>query len=280
MSLDNILDISVYRQMTMIFNSMRVNALVKISAGVAIVGVILLILLLHMEFKELNKKRAASGAADATDAEVKDEVTLATATEAELQAAVEEKKPTEPAPAPKANKKIIILTIVVMTLAILASMIAISAQATIDLATKHGRGPADVFETIEQTWHKIDNSPVESTLPEDLTNAIVVYFKYGCLDCEATLEDTQKMLENVSDVYWIATRSKTGEKLREQFPVSEVPSAIVINEDGTYAQKIIYSRQNGKSVIDKDALTTIINRAKNLRKNGTPQVDDEECSSC
>lgn len=73
---------------------------------------------------------------------------------------------------------------------------------------------------------------------QDLSGSIIIYYRYGCPDCEAVFNSLEASLQDISDIYWVATRQKRGKQLLKEYPVTEVPSAVLIENDNTY---IVYS---------------------------------------
>lgn len=67
-------------------------------------------------------------------------------------------------------------------------------------------------------------------LPDDLKGCIIIYFKYGCIDCEKIHDDLLTHLENVdtSKIYFVSTRSEKGKQILSQYPVNAVPSGVYI----------------------------------------------------
>ena len=107
-------------------------------------------------------------------------------------------------------------------------------------------------QNIHDIIHSVEYSPEEDTLPNDITNITVIYYRFGCKDCEKMYHSLSEKFDNVSDVYWIATRSKQGTKLRETFPIETVPSAIYISDKETAVSFEFYSKstENNKTTIE------------------------------
>lgn len=124
--------------------------------------------------------------------------------------------------------------------------------------TARSHGLYQTNMTWEDMIDNIESSVKEDRLPSDPSNCLIVYYKFGCPDCNAIFKDESQILADVTDIYWISTRSSQGKKLLEQYPVDEVPALVYINADKQGISKVIYKKQNGKSVIDEDAVNTII----------------------
>lgn len=158
-------------------------------------------------------------------------------------------------------------TFIPSVILIISMMVLFCTKATTEIAAEHGRSQSDLGETIEDTWHKIDVSEPESKLPDDLTGAIIIYYRYGCPDCAATRDDIVESFRYIDNVYWIATRSETGVKLREKYPVADVPAGLVIEKNGEFAEITLYKKVDGKSVIDMDNVSLLISRAQRVRES-------------
>lgn len=113
---------------------------------------------------------------------------------------------------------------------------------------------------INEIIHAVKNTPVEDTLPENLENIIVVYYRFGCNDCNLLYNELSACFSEINDVYWIATRSKQGKHLREQFPVENVPSALFIKNETTAVTFDLYTKRKINDSI------TISPNTKNIQK--------------
>lgn len=107
-------------------------------------------------------------------------------------------------------------------------------------AQDHGLYTTDI--TIYKMITGIQNSHKEDKLPDDLNDKIIIYYRFGCPDCEAIYNDLNTYTtDNDLNVYYVSTRSNQGKKLLKQFPVKTVPTGIYIykNSHGelTYIQK-------------------------------------------
>lgn len=94
-------------------------------------------------------------------------------------------------------------------------------------------------------------SPVEDILPSDIAGCIIVYYKFGCKDCESVYENLKKEINGENNIYWVSSRSKQGKKLLALYPVDVVPSGVYIYNTSThYIKKVLYER-NGENVVLK-----------------------------
>lgn len=122
-----------------------------------------------------------------------------------------------------------LIQILLATIFIFSGIYAISGYTTIQTAQEHG-----MYQK-HMTWSKIitsiEHSPKEDKLPENLKNTIILYYKFGCEDCESIYEDQTQAFHELKNVYWISTRSEQGKTLRKTYPVNKVPSGVYITND-------------------------------------------------
>lgn len=162
-------------------------------------------------------------------------------------------KPTKPA-ALKASKITTIVSLILWILFVTA-LIIIGVQ--IDTAKSHGMYQKNMpFAEMVLSNKK---SPAESKVPEKLAGSIIIYYKYGCDDCEDIYEDLSNKVKDKSNVYWISTRSQQGKKLLKNYPVDTVPSAVYVRNDTfngniLFTSKLLYTKTGNKAVIDNESL--------------------------
>lgn len=106
-------------------------------------------------------------------------------------------------------------------------------------------------------------SPTEDTLPETPNNCLIIFYKYGCEDCEAIYEDLSNALKQVDRVYWVSSRSKQGQKLLQTYPVKVVPTGVYIYNDSTtadphYVKKVLYTHEKENTVLYEDNINRLI----------------------
>lgn len=108
--------------------------------------------------------------------------------------------------------------------------------------------------TIDEIIHSVKNTPEEDTLPENLENITVIYYRFGCDDCNKLYPELTQYFDTLPDVYWVATRSEQGIKLRETFPVENVPIAMFITDETTAVKFPLYTKYavNESLVISPD----------------------------
>lgn len=103
-------------------------------------------------------------------------------------------------------------------------------------------------QNIQEIIYSVKHTPVEDTLPDDLTNTTIIYYRFGCHDCNKVDNQLQEKFKNSPNTYWVATRSKQGKTLRKDYPVENVPSALYIDNQktGIVFDLIIKQTINGK----------------------------------
>lgn len=117
--------------------------------------------------------------------------------------------------------------------------------------------------TIAEVWDGIDHAMEESELPDDLSGKIVIYQKFGCPDCRAIFDDLTSAFAGRDDVYWVSTRSDTGIKLREQYPVNDVPAGLYIKDEKAFAELKLYTKVGDKTILDERNLQELLSYVQN-----------------
>lgn len=130
------------------------------------------------------------------------------------------------------------------------------------IAKKHG------LTTMQISYNKmmtgIENTPIEDKLPENLKGKIILYYKFGCKDCEAIYKDLHAATKDNKNIYWVSTQSKQGEKLRKDYPTDVVPSGVYIRQDDydgsvAFTHKTLYTEdENGKTILDETSLNRLL----------------------
>lgn len=103
-------------------------------------------------------------------------------------------------------------------------------------------------------------------LKKKVTGKFIYYYKYGCKDCLAVETEIMSILNSKNiDVVPIETRTETGQQLLSMYKVGEVPAGLVINKDGTYEARVLYTKdEKGKDNLDKKQLSVLLDE---LEKN-------------
>lgn len=158
---------------------------------------------------------------------------------------------------------------------IIAIIFAISMLPTTLIAKSHGMQSSDFTKmSITSVWHGIANSPSADTLATDKVKSgdIIIYYKFGCDDCEAVYKDLKVRLNGIDDVYWICTQTDNGKELLESYAVTEVPSGVYIRHD-TLSGNVPFSKftlyttdENDKTVLNTDNYYGL-GRLLNMKEN-------------
>ena len=163
----------------------------------------------------------------------------------------------------KVSKRRIPATIIsiVISVCMIFSMLSIYALLdTYHIAYTHGyRGTLQ--ENASGLWKTIHETPVEDKLPDnidDLNQCLILYYRFGCPDCAATFKDISSRVKDVDGVYWVASRSDQGIKLRETYPVAEVPAGIYIRKDGTTVDYVLYYKTADGPQLDEKNLNDLM----------------------
>lgn len=148
-----------------------------------------------------------------------------------------------------------------MIISIIMIVCGIGIGITAAIADSHGMPSEDYTGiSIAKAIHSIANSPVESKMDTDDVpgGTIILYYKFGCKDCEAVYKDLKAQTKDIADVYWISTESKTGETLLDKYPVTEVPSGVYVRNHTlsgsvTFSKFVLYTTdQDGNTVLNND----------------------------
>lgn len=105
-----------------------------------------------------------------------------------------------------------------------------------------------------------------TSLPDDLSGCIVVFYKDGCPDCKATMGQIQDAFKGTKDVFFLDSQSDTSKRIRERYPIQEVPSAVYVHiSDEDYTMYVLYERTKDGPVTNFDAINRIIEVKDSLR---------------
>ena len=169
------------------------------------------------------------------------------------------------------KKKIKPIAILFAAVSILSAAMLITIAGMMFIGQNHGMYTKDI--TVPELIKGITNSPKEDELPEDITGAVILYYRFGCPDCEAIYPDLKSKIDesgNNRNIYWVSTKSEQGLALLEQYPVAEVPTGIYIRVDDyngglSYTQKPLHTTDaEGNTILDEAA----INRLLFLQEDG------------
>lgn len=142
-------------------------------------------------------------------------------------------------------------------LALYACIFAYSAKMSVD-GIRHGVYDPDT--TLHEISERLPVTPVESAVPDDVSGSLLIYFRFGCSDCEAVYNNLYSELKNIPNVYYVSTRSEQGLELLAKYPVEETPSAVYVYPDGTaFAKSVLHKTDNtGAVVLDRARLAELL----------------------
>ncbi len=130
-------------------------------------------------------------------------------------------------------------------LTLLIALGVICSHVFLDVAMKHGL--YDNATTLSEAFQGIRLSPAEDVLPSDLDDTLVVYYRFGCDECEALHDTIQEHIdaferETGTRIYWVSTRSEQGKYLRTECPVANltVPSFLYIRTHNAFGESQFY----------------------------------------
>ena len=79
-----------------------------------------------------------------------------------------------------------------------------------------------------RTIQAIKNSPIANRSNNlDKPGNIIIYYRFGCKDCEAIYSELDRLITENENVYWVATRSIIGKRLLQKYIVTEVPAGVI-----------------------------------------------------
>ena len=150
---------------------------------------------------------------------------------------------------------------------ILAIIVTITATAAVNLVLAGiQHGVYDPNTSLFTILTKLPNTPKESNIDKtaNLSNAYLIFFKFGCSDCEAVYQDLKLAIDGQSDIYWVSTHSVQGKLLLNKYPVSETPSMVYIypNNNKFAVFRLHTKNTNGSIILDR----TMLKRALAMRQ--------------
>ena len=155
--------------------------------------------------------------------------------------------------------------IAVYTLNILffASGITLACDATILLQTAKKCGAYQPLNeiTVQKVITSTQLSPEEDTVPDETKRdgSVLLYYKFGCPDCEAVYEALKEKTKDNENIYWISTRSKNGKTWKEIHDIQEVPSGVYLKSDGTFTTLLLYTKDSdGNTILDEHNLNILL----------------------
>lgn len=140
-----------------------------------------------------------------------------------------------------------------------SAVVFISYMVTAVMACVHGADLESLQRFgILRTVQAIQNSPIADRNGSlDQQGNILIYYRFGCGDCEAVYDSLKTATAGKEDIYWVASRQSVGRELLQKYAVPEVPAGVVILGDGMYVSHVlgnsVYDQLNGTEDIQMDA---------------------------
>lgn len=140
-----------------------------------------------------------------------------------------------------------------------SAVVFISYMVTAVMACVHGADLESLQRFgILRTVRAIQNSPIADRNGNlDQQGNILIYYRFGCGDCEAVYDSLKVATAGKEDIYWVASRQSVGRELLQKYAVQEVPAGVVILGDGMYVSHVlgnsVYDQLNGTEDIQMDA---------------------------
>lgn len=140
-----------------------------------------------------------------------------------------------------------------------SAVVFISYMVTAVMACVHGADLESLQRFgILRTVRAIQNSPIADRNGNlDQQGNILIYYRFGCGDCEAVYDSLKAATAGKEDIYWVASRQSVGRELLQKYAVQEVPAGVVILGDGMYVSHVlgnsVYDQLNGTEDIQMDA---------------------------
>lgn len=148
----------------------------------------------------------------------------------------------------------------VYTCILFMTLLLVCSIKTCSLAISHGCTQNQLqTQNTKTIWDNIHRTPKEDCFPTDTPkDAILIYYRFGCDDCELLYDSLQSAFKDIPNVYWIDTRSKQGKQLRETYPVKNVPSGIAIQDTNHTLLKVLYEKNKETIRLDTNAVSELI----------------------
>jgi len=96
---------------------------------------------------------------------------------------------------------------------------------------------------------------------------IVIYVRYGCSLCEMLYSEINELLRAHDSIYIVGTRTDIGRALREDYPISIVPSAVLIGSNLSYVPLAIEGASGG-IVLDRYGFNLLLAERKSSAEVG------------
>ena len=137
---------------------------------------------------------------------------------------------------------------------------AIAHGATMEMLEEHS-----LQETIYHTQNSFEMSDI-SLIDTSVGNSFILYYRWDCNDCADTYKDIKAYIdEHPIDIpiYYISSRSETGQALLEKYNVGSVPSLIYVypNEFSSFGETLYIKQSEDKpAIFDERAMRNLFDR--------------------
>lgn len=118
--------------------------------------------------------------------------------------------------------------------------------------------------TLKQISETASRTPAASKTPDNLSGSIIILYKFGCPDCEGIYPELKTELQGKSNIYFVPSGSKLGQKLIKTSGILEVPTGVYIRKKplangAAQNNMILYTvNKDGKPVLNKNALEHLL----------------------
>lgn len=167
------------------------------------------------------------------------------------------------------KKAALAITAVSSLILIFITFTALVHGADIEALTKFG---------IKRTIQAIRKSPVNDYCAEDKEGSIIIYYRFGCSDCEAVFDDLSQLVSAHENIYWVASRQENGKKLLERYRVSQVPSGVIIQKNGDYTQVLLFRQDERGTVLDYESFERLLTLRRQLQSSQKTAANTIEIS--
>ena len=124
-----------------------------------------------------------------------------------------------------------------------------------------GDTPRNPFQLHTQNQRNHIVSRVYEPTPGD----IVIYVRYGCPLCEVLYDEISELLRTHDDIYIVGTRTDIGRALRVDYPISIVPTAVLIGSNLPYLPLAIEGASSN-IVLDRHGFNLLLTERENNTK--------------
>ena len=155
----------------------------------------------------------------------------------------------------------------VISLLLSIVLLIIYAQYT-NIAVAHGSyDNVHNYQTISEIKECDRYGYIESKLPNNTSDCIIIFFKYGCDDCAVIHDDLMAYIADIKyPVYFVSSRSDIGKPMIDKYDVPEVPAVTVVLSDDFVTKKLCTSDKT----FDKDNFDIVLEYLSDNKKGVLP----------